>query len=177
VDEGTAIGVTFRAPARSGLRIVLKHGGVTVASKSTGGARNGHLSFSTASLAPTNYSVSLAGLGTAGPTPNLVTVVPVGSHGTVAVTKKVFAVGEKIKVTWQNDPGNRYDWLSVNPVKGTPWTDDLLEWRYTNSEIDGHGSIDVRAHGTWPLKAGNYRVWLCLDDGYVCSDSASFSVR
>jgi hypothetical protein len=92
------------------------------------------------------------------------------------VAKRVFAVGEPISVSWRNDPGNRYDWLSVNARNGTPLTLDLLEWRYV-AAVDGQGTIGKRDHGDWPLPAGRSRVWLCLDDGYVCWDSATFTVR
>ena len=71
-------------------------------------------------------------------------------------------MGEPIGVSWRNDPGNRYDWLSVNAPNGTPLTLDLLEWRYVNSEIDGHGTIGKTDHGDWPLPAGNYKVWLAV---------------
>ena len=80
-------------------------------------------------------------------------------------------------MSWRNDPGNRYDWLSVNAPNGTPLTLDLLEWRYVELRDRRHGTIGKTDHGDWPLPAGNYKVWLCLDDGYVCWDSASFSVR
>ena len=123
------------------MRVELRHGGVTVASRSTDGAHNGHVQFSSASLAPGIYAVSLAGLGGYAPTPTSVTVVAGGAQPSIAVTKQVYAVGEPIGVSWRNDPGNRYDWLSVNAPNGTPLTLDLLEWRYVNSEIDGHGTI------------------------------------
>jgi hypothetical protein len=119
----------------------------------------------------------LSGPGTANVPATTVTVVAPGAQPTVSVARRVFAVGEAISVNWRNDPGNRYDWLSVNARNGTPLTLDLLEWRYVGAAVDGHGTIGRRDHGDWPLPAGRYRVWLCLDDGYVCGDAAAFTVR
>lgn len=177
VYRGDPIGVSFRAPATSGVRVELRRGGATVASQSTGGARNGRVQFSSGALLPGIYAIRLAGAGSSTPTPTNVTIVAPHAQPSIAVSKHVFAVGEPIAVSWRNDPGNRYDWLSVNTPNGTPLTLDLLEWRYVNSEINGSGTIGRTDHGDWPLKAGNYKVWLCLDDGYVCWDSASFTVR
>jgi endonuclease/exonuclease/phosphatase family metal-dependent hydrolase len=176
VTQGGSIGVSFHVPKRHGLQVELRHAGATVASHSTNGEGNGHVSFSSAALRPGVYAVALTGMSDP-PTPTTVTIVAPAARATVAVAKKVFKVGEPIAVRWRNDPGNRYDWLSVNAPNGTPLTLDLLEWRYVNSEVDGRGTIGKTDHGDWPLKAGNYKVWLCLDDGYVCWDSASFSVR
>ena len=177
VTKGAGIGVTFRAPAKAGVTVELERGGSVVASRSTSATQNGHVQFSSSSLAPGIYSVALGGMGSSAPAPTTVTVVAAGAQPTIAVAKAVYAVGEPIRVSWRNDPGNRYDWLSVNPAKGTPLTDDLLEWQYVNAAVNGKGQIGVKANGTWPLKAGSYKVWLCLDDGYVCWDSAAFTVR
>ena len=75
VTRGDSIGVSFHAPGRDGVRVELRHGGVTVASRSTDGAHNGHVQFSSAALAPGIYAVSLAGTGGQAPTPTSVTVV------------------------------------------------------------------------------------------------------
>jgi endonuclease/exonuclease/phosphatase family metal-dependent hydrolase len=177
VTRGRPIVVRFHAPRTAGAIVELRRGGAIVAEQSTGADADGRLQFSSASLRPGIYSVALSGLGTAHVAATSVTIVAPGARPTVSVARHVFAVGEPIAVSWRNDPGNRYDWLSVNARNGTPLTLDLLEWRYVGAAVDGQGTIGKGDHGDWPLPAGRYRVWLCLDDGYVCWDSAAFRVQ
>jgi len=177
VVRGTPVVVRFHAPRAHGIAVELRRQGAAVARRSTSAAADGRLRFPSASLQPGVYSLLLSGPGTANVPATTVTVVAPGAQPTVSVARRVFAVGEAISVNWRNDPGNRYDWLSVNARNGTPLTLDLLEWRYVGAAVDGHGTIGRRDHGDWPLPAGRYRVWLCLDDGYVCGDAAAFTVR
>ena len=97
-----------------------------------------------------------------------------GTSPTLTASKQV-RVGEPIKVTWNNAPGNRWDWLGAYK-RGAP-TDEYLTYQYTEATIQGASVIDGKAWGEWPLPAGKYSVYLLQDDSYKKLASADFTVK
>jgi hypothetical protein len=86
-------------------------------------------------------------------------------------------VGAPVVVTVKNAPGERWDWLGIYKHGANPYVASYLTWIYTGSAIDGRITLDQHAHGTWPLPAGNYTVYLLRDDLYVEIARADFRVR
>ena len=123
-------------------------------------------------------------LATDGLTPGIYSLALVGSDGalsraafavvdpkvpsTVSVSKRRYAVGEPIVVSWTNAPGNRYDWLDLYAANATPTTGRIWLWRYVDARVLGSAAFKAEATGNWPLPPGRYRVSLCVDDGYTC---------
>jgi len=79
-------------------------------------------------------------------------------------------------VEWHSAPGNRWDWVGIYEVGADPMVDSYIEWLYTGSTIDGSATFDRDAHGAWPLRPGDYTVFLLEDDAYRAVASGTFSV-
>jgi hypothetical protein len=100
-----------------------------------------------------------------------------GQHPVVATGKAKYGVGDPIDVTWRWAPGNRWDWIAIYRRHRDPNTAPYLEYVYTKATIDGSATIDVTAHGKWPLEAGAYSVYLMQDDDYVKLAGGDFTIR
>jgi hypothetical protein len=140
-------------------------------------AVDGVAPLSTFGLAPGDYTLALLDGGGAILSGVSLTVVDPSAAPTVSVSKRHYARGEAIAVSWTGAPGNRFDWLGVTRGAGTPADYPLIEWRYVGSRIFGSGPINTGARGVWPLPPGRYRVSLCVDDDYRCiASSGAFTV-
>lgn len=97
----------------------------------------------------------------------------------VAVAKAELQAGEPLVVTWNNAPGNRFDYIRITPVgsKRLAWGEAIR--LYTRGEHEGTVTYDdstVKGNwldwyksddGHWPLKPGEYDIKLMLDDGFT----------
>ncbi len=92
----------------------------------------------------------------------------------LATGKHAYGVGEPIDVTWNWAPGNRWDWIGV--YRRNADIGSYLDYIYTEATVQGTGTVDAAAEGTWPLKPGKYSVWLLRDDDYVKLASADFTI-
>ena len=91
------------------------------------------------------------------------------------LAKNEYKEGEPISIKWENAPGHRFDWIAIYPAgketsndfyKTEPYTTYLL-YSYTYASESGSLILGKQSKGNgWPLKAGQYRIHLLLDDGY-----------
>jgi hypothetical protein len=100
----------------------------------------------------------------------------VGTPPAITTSKESYKVGEPIGVSWTNAPAERWDWVSIYRRGADPLVAYYIDWVYTQSTVDGLAILDASANGVWPLKAGNYSVYLLKDDLYVKVASADFTV-
>lgn len=101
----------------------------------------------------------------------------------VNTSKKIVHAGEAFYITWQNAPGNRYDYISISKQDEK---DNVL--LYTHGEVNGSIKYDARfAKGNWlawakskeshwPLTPGKYHVKFMLDDSFTVLASTDLIV-
>jgi hypothetical protein len=149
-----------------------------IAQQPTMGATDGTSTFSSSSWSPGAYQAVLVGAsGTSLSRFDLWVEAP-GTEPSIQTSKTSYAVGEPIDVTWQNAPGERWDWVGVYKRGGDPLVDYYLLYVYTRASIDGSATLDAETvAGTWPLPPGRYSVYLLKDDLYVKIASAAFTVE
>jgi hypothetical protein len=95
----------------------------------------------------------------------------------VSTGRDEYRVGEPIDVSWENAPGNRWDWVGIYRRGADPNVAYYLQWAYTDASIAGAAILDEDANGPWPLKPGAYSVYLLEDDGYETLAAGAFKVR
>jgi endonuclease/exonuclease/phosphatase family metal-dependent hydrolase len=85
---------------------------------------------------------------------------------------------QKLEVSWNYAPGNRYDWIAVYREGVSSKIAYYKAWRYMDAQVEGHTKIGPGARGPagWPLAPGRYDVRICLDDSYRCRVSTPFEV-
>jgi endonuclease/exonuclease/phosphatase family protein len=186
LQQGDPLVVRFHARGQAGERVVLVRAGGSVgsavASKSTGGAVDGSLDFATGSLAPGAYEAVLVSQGGSAIARSPFWLYEPGSVATVSTSTSRYQVGERIRVSWTQAPGMKWDWLGIytagsgadNPnnstcFAGTCGNGHYLLYEYTNAAIEGSttfGPASLVGYKTWPLGPGTYEVRLLVDDGY-----------
>lgn len=193
VFVGNDLVVRFHGPAA---RIVLVREGDGVAealrSRSTSGAPDGAVAFSTGGLQPGTHDAVLVGPGGSELSRSRVWIYAAGTRPSVRATNTSYEVGEPIRVRWRAAPGYRFDWLGVyapgrGPAQnaedcnaGTCGNGHYLLYTYTDAQIQGTTIVGPDAapgYRTWPLKVGTYEIRLLMDDGYrLLAISDSFKV-
>ena len=176
-------GQTLRVRFHGGASVALMRGSTVAASKSTGGAGDGTLSFSTANLAPGAYRAVLRnGSGQALSRSPFWLYAP-GTPTTVRAAKKTYKVGEPIRVSWKKAPGMKFDWLGLysagenadNPTASTCsaglcGNGHYFLYTYTHNTIEGSTTFDAGSFAGWKtwdaIGTGTYQIRLLLDDGY-----------
>jgi len=97
---------------------------------------------------------------------NLVVAAEEITNPILSLIKETFDVGETIRLSYANGPGNAKDWIGVYKVGVTPGSGSpSLLWDY----VGASGVIDVEAIGNgtaWPLIAGSYFIAFFENDGY-----------
>ena len=181
VFAGEGLDVTFHGSAT---RVVLVEGGDgpedAVASLPTGSV-DGTLTFDTGSLGTGAHEALLVTADGTVSSRSPFWVYPPGTEPSLTTSKRVYEVGERIRVSWEAAPGYRFDWLGVYaPGRGpAPHADECnagycgnghyLLYEYTDSTIEGttrFGPLSNVGYRTWPLKVGTYEIRLLMDDGY-----------
>jgi endonuclease/exonuclease/phosphatase family metal-dependent hydrolase len=200
VDErrvfvGNRLKVWFHGTGQPGERVAIVPAGAgrAVASRSTGSADDGSLVFSSDTWPPGDYlAVLLSGDGTVRSRSPL-WVYPAGGEPRVWTSKRVYAPGEPIVVSWEAAPGYKWDWLGVYRAGWAPepiveectsgYCGNLhyLIYTYTRGSIEGTTRFDRYTssvgYTSWPLNPGRYRIRLLLDDGYkLLAISARFRI-
>ena len=97
-----------------------------------------------------------------------------GTKPAIRATRRSFARGEPIRLSWEGAPANRLDWLGIYPA-GEGDLYNYLGFRYTGARPSGRMSFTKADLGT--LEPGRYRATLMLDDGYSVLAQTSFRVR
>lgn len=137
----------------------------------------GSVMISTTDLPPGEYVLEAKNAEGNPVAANQLWVGAVGAEPKIATGKSVYIAGDPIDVTWQNAPGNKWDWIGVYKRGADPNTDYYLLWAYTEATIGGNTVIDESDPGaSWPLSPGKYDVLLLTDDSYVELARSSFVV-
>jgi hypothetical protein len=198
VEQGESLSVRFHARGLAGERVAIVRAGGSVAnavaSRSTGGAVDGTLTFPTGALAARAYEAVLVSPAGAAVSRSPFWLYAPGAVTTVSTDKSRYKVGETIRVSWTKAPGMKWDWLGVftagdsadNPNNSTCsagycGNGHYLLYTYTHAAIEGSTtfSADTALVGykTWPLGTGTYEIRLLLDDGYrSAASSARFKI-
>jgi hypothetical protein len=99
-DQGQTLHLRFHG----GASMALVRGSTTAATKSTGGAADGTLSFATTNLTPGAYQAVLRSSSGQALSRSPFWVYAPGSVTTVQTAKSVYKVGETIRVSWKEAP-------------------------------------------------------------------------
>ena len=98
-----------------------------------------------------------------------------GTRPSVKTDKASYAAGEPIIATWDNAPGNRFDWLGIY-AQDDPADDNYQYFFYVNSAVAGSMTLDKDLFDD-VLPAGDYDVRLMRDDAYMRLAGSSFTVK
>lgn len=99
-----------------------------------------------------------------------------GTGSVISTGTTSYAVGEPIDVSWSNARGERWDWIGVYRRGADPHVAYYLLWAYTGATVAGSLVLDDAANGRFPLKAGEYSVYLLRDDGYLKVAGTDFTI-
>jgi endonuclease/exonuclease/phosphatase family metal-dependent hydrolase len=178
---GKDVVTTFHTPGVGGEQVaVVPAGGDpatdTIDDQPTGAAVDGTLAFPTGMWQPGDYDAVLLD-GAGGELSRIAFWLKAPGTGPVISTDmSSYAIGEPIEVTWSNTRGERWDWIGVYPREEDPRAASYLLWTHTGATVEGSLMLDDFANGPFPLAAGDYRVSLFRDDGYVRMAHADFTV-
>ena len=193
VFVGEDLTVRFHGP---GARVVLVRAGngpgAALASRPTGGAADGALTFPTGGLAPGAHDALLVSTGGTVLSRSPFWLYAAGTPPSLRTSKVVYEVGEPIRVRWRAAPGYRWDWMGVfapgrGPAQnaedcnaGACGNGHYLLYHYTETRIQGStliGPASFAGYRSWPLKVGTYEIRLLMDDGYrLLGISNSFKI-
>jgi endonuclease/exonuclease/phosphatase family metal-dependent hydrolase len=181
VQRGSSLEVDYSAPHSNARAIVVTsaHGANGRRWRfGVGGTRNGTVRIDTHSLEPGAYEARLVGRD--GPLRARMAfwVEKPGTRASMRTSRRAYARGDGIAVSWSDAPGDRNDWLAVYRRRGDPATAYYLGWTYIGPQIAGSVTVNGAIRGVrWPLPAGRYTVYLMKDDGYDVLAHADFRVR
>jgi hypothetical protein len=181
LDAGDEVLVRFHAPEGAGSVAFVPPGGdpgaelvgeIGVAD----GASSGDVSVPTSAWEPGSYEAVL--VSTSGEELARATfwVRPAGGEPEIRTGRRAYEAGRPIRVEWRFAPGNRWDWVGVYRRDADPNVAYYKLWAYTEATIEGSLVIDRDSPGSWPLRPGEYTVYLLQDDGYDAIASADFTV-
>jgi hypothetical protein len=182
VEVGDDVLVTFHTPAVGDERVVIVPAGGDpatddLAEQPTGTTADGTLTFASGAWAAGSYDAVLVdGAGA------VLSQIPFwvqepGAGPQISTGTDTYAVGESIDVSWANAPGERWDWIGIYKRDADPHVAWYILWLYTKASIEGSVVLDQTANGRWPLKAGDYSVYLLADDGYKLLAGSPFTIR
>jgi hypothetical protein len=179
------VGEQLAVRFHGGSRVVLVPKGAgpaaALASRSTGDAADGVVTFGTATIAPGTYEAALLHRSGAVLSRSRLWLYAAGTPPSVRTTSDVYEEGEPIELRWRAAPGYRWDWLGVyapgrGPAQkaedcdaGVCGNGHYLVYTYTGSRIQGSTTLGPDAfpgYTSWPLKRGIYEIRLLMDDGY-----------
>ncbi len=104
-------------------------------------------------------------------------LVQPGTRPEIRTTQPSYKVGEPIEVTWENAPGNKWDWVGLYTRGANPNIAWYKTWLYTNATVKGSATFDGTSHARkWPLPPGQYSVYLLEDDSYHKIAGGNFDV-
>jgi endonuclease/exonuclease/phosphatase family metal-dependent hydrolase len=169
--------LTLRAWAAAGtvatLTVNRADGSVTKTADFTG--NGGSVTFDTDRWLPGRYGVTLrdgSGRTMAG---TVFWLAPAGGTPFLTVPASV-DVGDPIPVTWNDAPGNRWDWVGIYHRAADPHVASYLLWSYTDASVEGRTVLDRHDVGRFPLPPGKYTAMLLVDDSYRPVASADFTI-
>ena len=105
------------------------------------------------------------------------------------MAKTTFKTGETIQIRWKNAPGYRHDYIRIIPADATKSYLEESVRLYTHAQSEGsiqYNASNVNGNWTawnksksesWPLRAGNYKVELVLDDSQEVLATMQISIH
>jgi endonuclease/exonuclease/phosphatase family metal-dependent hydrolase len=184
VEVGDDARVTYHAHDGNAGRVVIVPEGETAGAGDVaeqpagdGATTDGTLAFSTAEWEPGSYEAVLVS-----PSSDELARIPFwvqapGVGPEIGTVERTYEEGRPIDVEWHAAPGNRWDWIGIYKRGADPKVAYYIMWNYTNAAVDGSATFDEDAHGPWPLKPGDYSVYLLRDDSYKMLAGGDFTVR
>jgi hypothetical protein len=176
-------GETLHVRFHGGASVALVRGSTTATSRSTGGAVDGTLSFSTTNLQPGAYQAVLRNASGQALSRSRFWLYRAGAVTTVTTSRTTYKVGQPIRVSWTKAPGMKFDWLglysageSADNMHQTTCSAGLCAnghyflYTYTHNTIEGSTVFDANSFAGWKtwdqIGTGTYQIRLLLDDGY-----------
>jgi endonuclease/exonuclease/phosphatase family metal-dependent hydrolase len=185
LEQGQPLRVRFHAAGEVGEEVSLRRiqDAVPAATKPTGGAVDGTLSFPTGAFLPGAYLARLVDADGDVISQSRFWLYRPGATTTVSTSKSRYKVGGPIRVSWKKAPGMKWDWLGIykagesadNPNNSTCsagycGNGHYLVYTYTHASIEGSTTFSAATAlvgwKTWPLGSGTYEIRLLMDDGY-----------
>lgn len=180
VEIGQPLTVTYGGSA-SGIEVVPAEAGQDAVSTTTAapaaGAEGASIQIATNEMTPGAYEVRLVDANGKATSSFPFWAVEPGAKPIVMTDAKTYGVGDPILVSWSQAYGQRWDWIGIYHRGADPNIAYYLVWDYTKASIVGSLPIDEASNGRWPLKAGEYSVYLLGDDGYVKEGGADFTIK
>jgi len=147
---------------------------------------SGTIRFATDGLAPSGYDIVMRDGDGSELARNEFWVRAKDAEVAIRTDRRTYAVGEPVRVSWDDGPANRWDWIGVyRSAASDPAKDDYLLWGYTGGHdsgalppsVSGSMVLDDASQGRpWPLPPGTYVVHYLLTDQYVSAGSTDFTV-
>jgi endonuclease/exonuclease/phosphatase family metal-dependent hydrolase len=182
-EVGDTLSVAYHAPGGPGERVrLVPSGGDPVAdvidSQGTppGAATDGSVQFPTDALTPGAYDVVLVDGADAELARGPFWVRAPGAPPALDMSKRRYAAGEPIDVSWTLGRANRFDWIGLYRRDADPTRAYYLAYRYTGAAVEGSVEFDARGYGRWPLRPGRYTAYYLLTDVYREIASVDFVV-
>ena len=178
VVEGEAVAVRFHAAQGAGSVAFEPGGGEVLAEVPVGeGETSGDAVASTAGWEPGSYEAVLRSASGKALARAPFWVRSADGGPEIKARSPGYAAGDPIEVAWRFAPGNRADWVGVYRRGANPHRASYLLWVYTGGTVEGSATFDRDAVGAWPLRPGQYSVYLLQDDSYVKIAEGDFTVR
>ncbi len=136
----------------------------------------GSVTFGTDRWSPGRYGVTLrdgSGRTVAG---TVFWLAPAGAGPLLSVPASVDA-GDPVPISWNDAPGNRWDWVGIYHRDANPHVASYLLWSYTEATVEGRTVLDRHDVGRFPLPPGRYTAMLLVDDSYRPVARADFTIR
>lgn len=189
LEVGDDLRVDFHASGAEDERVaIVSAGGIVddaVFTEGTEGVTDGLMVFATDDMDPDAYEAVLVGADGEEAARIPFWLYETGATTTVTTSKREYAVGEPVVVTWANAPGLFADWVGlyrgVYNTESPTQTDSYagwgagnsvyLLWEYTHATVEGTIELAGSSPGAeakWPLQPGCYEVRYLLDDQYRC---------
>lgn len=172
---GLPVEVYYHSPAVNEEKIIVSS---TSESKLAPG-QDGRLTFSTTNWTPGHYNLLLVDKKGNKLASSSFWMIPANAIPKITVSPNPAKTGQPVTITWSYAPGNRLDYLRINPVgsKKLAWGEAVR--LYLHSQVNGQMTYDpknvkgnwlawhVGEEGKWPLSPGRYEINLMLDDGFT----------
>ena len=93
-----------------------------------------------------------------------------GSEVSISTDKNQYSVDEEIKVDFEQMSGDSQDWIAIYPKGSSNDWENVIDWEYTEGEIDGQMTFDE-------LPLGQYEVRAFFRNSYTVETQYSFNVE